>query len=474
MLSLRVLGIRVEIHFSHLLFAGLIAWIASGVKGPVAWPSHILANASHPDRPVVLGAVVACWMLIITASMLAQELAQALVLRASGASPVVYLLGLGGLIRAPDAAQLPWWKRFLAVLAGPAAGLAVGIASSLVALLGGSALPDPVRYFATIAGFGNLAWTAVTLMPISPLPGGQLAALLLTRLFGRQGFLLAQLLALGVAGLLLLGALLARQPFLAVLVALMVLRTVANLAAWRRGELPVPEAAHPLQGLLESAEALYRDRKYDEARRLAARLVDDPQPPPLLRSRAHLLLGWIALKESQGRRALDHFSQVQGLFVPPHALAAGFSLLGDEHRAIPLWAEAVKTAPQNELLVHEYAGALIRGGREAEARLVPGAKLARAFTHAERVSYVRGDYEQAARAAEGAFKEEPSAAHAYTAACNWARAGQVAPALRYLALASQHGYRDATGARTDPDLSALRGRPEFEGWLAGLGQTSPS
>lgn len=474
MLRLRVLGIPVEIHFSHVLFSGLIAWIASGVKGPVAWPSHILANASHPDRPLVLGAVVACWMLIITASMLTQELAQALVLRASGAKPVVYLLGLGGLIRAPDAAQLPWWKRFLAVLAGPAAGLSVGIAASLVALIGGGALPDPVRYFATIAGFGNLLWTAVTLMPISPLPGGQLASLLLARLFGRQGFLLSQLLALGVAGLILLGALVARQPFLAVLVALMVLRTVASLAAWRRGEVPVAEAAHPLQGLLEGAEALYRERKYDEAQRIAARIVDGAETPPLLRSRGHLLLGWIALKQSQGRRALDHFSQVQGLFVPPHALAAGFSLIGDEHRAVPLWAEAVKTQPQNELLLHEYAGALIRGGREAEARGVQGVKMAKAFTHAERVSYARGDYEQAARAAEGAFQEAPSAAHAYTAACNWARAGKVDAALQALSRAAQHGYRDAAEARVDPDLSALRGRPDFEGWLAGLGQSTAS
>lgn len=474
MLRLRILGVPVELHFTHALFSGLVAWIASSVKGPVAWPSHILSNPNHPDRALVLAAVVAAWMLVITGSMLAQELAQALVLRASGASPSVYLLGLGGVIRAPDAQQLPWWQRFLAVLAGPTTGLALGITASLVALVGGGALPDPVRYFATGAGVGNLVWTAVTLLPIAPLPGGQLATLLLTRLLGRQGFLAAQALALAVAGTLFLLAIGTRQPVLAVLIGLMVLRTLANLSAFRRGETPITEAAHPLTAVIERAEALYRQGTLAEARLAAEGIAEGPQAPPLLRSRAHLLLGWIALKESQGRRALDHFSQVQGLFVPPHALAAGFSLIGDEHRAIPLWAQAASLAPQSDVIVHEYAGALIRGGREAEARLVPGVQLGRAFAAAERVSYVRGDYAQAATAAAAAFQESPSAAYAYTAACGWARAGKLDQALEFLRLAARNGYRDAAAARADPDLAPLRGQAEFEGWLAELGQSTAS
>jgi len=202
-------------------------------------------------------------------------------------------------------------------------------------------------------------------------------------------------------------------------------------------------------------------------------VVEAADATPLLRSRAHVLLGWIALKEGNGRRALDHFSQVQGLPVPPHALAAGFSLVGDETRAIPLWAQAAQ-ATGEQVILDEFAGALIRGGREPEARALPGVRMARAFSAAERVHYVRKEFEQAARAAEAAFHEEPLPSLAYTAACAWALANHPDEALRLLSLASQNGYRNAAEARTDPDLKSLRGKPGFEGWLASLGHSAPS
>jgi hypothetical protein len=126
------------------------------------------------------------------------------------------------------------------------------------------------------------------------------------------------------------------------------------------------------------------------------------------------------------------------------------------------------------VVLHEYAGALIRGGREAEARALPGVRMARAFSAAERVHYVRKEFEQAAKAAEAAFHEEPDPTLAYTSACAWAQAGHTEDALRLLDLAAKNGYRNATEARTDPDLKSLRGKPEFDGWLASLGQSAPS
>ena len=202
-------------------------------------------------------------------------------------------------------------------------------------------------------------------------------------------------------------------------------------------------------------------------------MVEAEGTPPLLRSRAHMLLGWISLKGGSGRRALDHFSQVQGLDVPPHALAAGFSLVGDELRAIPLWARAAQ-AMNDGVVLHEYAGALIRGGREQEARATPGVKMARAFSAAERVHYLRKEFEAAAKAAEAAFREEADPMLAYTSACAWAQANRTDEALRLLSLAAQSGYRNAAEARTDPDLKSLRGKPEFDGWLASLSQSASS
>ena len=98
--------------------------------------------------------------------------------------------------------------------------------------------------------------------------------------------------------------------------------------------------------------------------------------------------------------------------------------------------------------------------------------MARAFSMAERVHYVRQDFTKAAQAAEAAFHEEPHASLAYTAACDWAQANRPDEALRLLTLAAQNGYRNAAEARTDPDLKSLRGKPEFDGWLASLGHST--
>lgn len=470
MIRLRIRSIPVEVHATHLMISAFLAWGFLGFDGPGTWPKQVLANDAHPFHLPTTVLVVLCWMALVSLSVLVHELGHAFAARAFGAKPSIQLVGLGGLTRAEGVERLEWWQDLLFTLAGPAAGLALGVFAGLLYFVG---LPDPIRYFAKGMAIANLWWTVMNLLPISTLDGGRITTLVLTQVMGRPGFLVAQLIALALAALVLLFAVAVRQPLVAVVVALMVMRTFANIGAYQRGELPVGSAAHPLTVVIERAEALYRERKLTEAGLIAGGVVEAADTPSLLRSRAHVLLGWIALKEGNGRRALDHFSQVQGLQVPLHALAAGFSLIGDETRAIPLWAQASQVMGE-QLVLDEYAGALIRGGREQEARALPGVQMARAFSAAERVHYVRKEFEAAARAAEAAFHEEPHPTLAYTAACAWAQANKPEDALRLLSLAAQNGYRNAAEARTDPDLKSLRGTPQFDGWLASLQQSTPS
>ncbi len=463
----------VEFHFSHLLISGFIAYSFVGTPSATSWPRDILADADHPQRAVTLGLVTVGWMLLVSLSVFAHELGHAVAARVFGLKPSIHFVGLGGVTQAQGLPELEWWRQALVTLAGPGAGLLFGVVAGAIALLGGDGLADPVRYFAKGIFMANMWWTVLNLLPISALDGGNLTQLVLTRMLGRPGFLVAQLVALALAAGLLLFAFLVRQPFLGVVVLMLSARTIYNVSAYFRGELPVGSVAHPLTVVIERAEALYRERKLQEAAMLAQGLVEAEATPPMLRSRAHVLLGWVALKQSNGRRALDHYSQVQGFEVPVHALAAAFSLIGDEARAIPLWAQAAHATPEDTIL-HEYAGALIRGGREAEARALPRVRMALAFSAAERVHYVRKQYDAAATVAEAAFREEPTAQHAYTAACAFALAGKPDDALRLLHLAAQNGYADLDEAERDADLRSLRTRADFAAWLASLKQTPAS
>lgn len=463
----------IELHFSHLLISGFVAYSFIGWPTKTSWPSSVINDPEHPQRTLTVALVTLGWMALVSLSVFAHELGHAISARLFGLKPSIHFVGLGGATMAQGKAELDWWKQALITLAGPGGGLLFGVLAGALALFGGDALPDAVRYFATGIFVANMGWTVLNLLPISALDGGDLTQLVLTRVLGRPGFLVAQFVAIAVTFAMLLFAVVVRQPFLGIVVLLFSARTVYNISAYFRGELPAGAVAHPLTPIIERAEALYRERRLPEAQTLAKGLVDAEATPPLLRSRAHVLLGWIALKEGSGRRALDHFSQVQGLAIPTQAAAAAFSLIGDEHRAIPLWAQAWAETP-DALVLHEYAGALLRGGREAEARALPGVNLAQAWLSAERVHYVRKHYDAAAAAAENAFREAPTAAHAYTAACAFALAGRGDDALRMLRLASQNGYADAEEASRDADLRSLRERADFQGWLASLGQSPAS
>jgi hypothetical protein len=156
------------------------------------------------------------------------------------------------------------------------------------------------------------------------------------------------------------------------------------------------------------------------------------------------------------------------------ALAAAFSLVGDESRALSLWEHAWRESPEpkNRTLLHEYAGSLIRAERAGEALRLPGVDPAAAFACAERVLFIRGAYTEAASVSEAALTHVPRPDIAYDAACAYARAHNVRDALRLLERARELGYRDAAYAASDEDLAPLHGLPAFESWLTALRQSA--
>lgn len=461
MLRFRLGPIPVEVHPSHFLMAIAFGSLGLSDRDPSVWPGRALVSHDALTHASAVVGVVAIWVAIVFVSVLVHELGHALVSLAYHYQPSIQLVGLGGLTRPNAPGPIPWHREVVLTAAGPLMGAALG---GLCLLLRSSVGTwEVARYTLTLAALANFFWAVVNLLPVLPLDGGRISQAVLGRLFGKAGLVGAQLLALLVC----VAVIFWRWGdfFLTLFFLLFALQAVRALSALLRGEGPPADSAE-----LQRLEALFRSGDLKAARESAEALAAQDTSPPV-RSRAHHLLGWIALKEGEGRRALDHFSQVQGRGVEKQALAAAFSLVGDDARALPLWQQAYESS-RDPTILHEWAGALLRTGQVEQASRLPGVDLGKAYACAERVAFLRGNFTRAAELGLAALDRHPSAEAAYDVACALARAGELDRAVLVLERARDLGFRDAEYARTDADLAALHGHPGFERWLAALGKSA--
>ncbi|MFP2924384.1 TPR end-of-group domain-containing protein [Pyxidicoccus sp. 3LG] len=477
MFRFRLGSIPVEVHPSHLLVSAMIAWTSIGAAQD-NWPFRQVAGAPALGHASAMVVYILSWMLIVFVSVLIHELGHALASRLFGYRPSIALVWMGGhTVPTDQPGPLPWKRTLLIVAAGPFFGLMLGIASGVgFTLLKGRS--PALDFFLFTFMVANLFWAVLNMLPVLPLDGGQITTTLATRLFGpRRGFILAQGLALLVCVAAVVFGLKTGSLFLSIIFAMYGVQAFRVVAEGMRGGNEQAREAARLQGPL--AEKLREARvaldagRLDDARRVAAGVLEQEGLTPQLASHAHHVLGWVALKEGQGRPALDHFSQVQGIPVEPHAVAAAFSLVGDDARALDWWKQAWQVSSDRTVL-HEYAGTLIRLNREQEALRLPGLDPAAAYSCAERVLFIRGAYSEAATVSEAALKHTPSATIAYDAACAYSRARNVTDAVRMLRRATELGFTDGAYAASDEDLAPLHGHPEFEAWLTELRQSAAS
>jgi Zn-dependent protease len=468
MFRFRLGPIPVEVRPSHLGVSAIFAY--SFLPGPRSvvpqeWPYLYLVDPSNPRYATTLVAFILLWMAVIFVSVLVHELGHAVVSHAYGYRPEITLVGFGGHTQPHAEGEIPWKKDILLTLAGPGFGLLLA-ALARAAAHGEEVLPRPALFACTIAYEANVFWAILNLLPVNPLDGGRICSTLSMRLFGRRGFLLAQVVGLLLSGLLVAWGALQGLLFLAIMFGLLAARTVSLIAAYLRGELPPHPENEETSAILSRAEEAFARGERKDAKKLATDALQI-SPAMFLRSRAHRLLGWIALKEGDGRAALDHFSQVQRMPIESHALAAAFSLVGDDARSLPLWEKAfIET--KNATVLHEWAGALIRLGRESEAFSKPGVQPEKALACAEHIFFARGEFEEAARVGEAALLRAPSAEVAYDTACAYARAGNTQRAMALLKRAWELGFTDKNYAAQDSDLQSLHGTSDFQTWMASL------
>lgn len=451
MLRFRLGRIPVEVLPSHWFIAGLIAWSflpATSTSGP---------SLSSLVKPESLG-LLAMGIVVVFVSILVHELGHALVALAFGYRPTIQLAWLGGATQPNARGPIPWKRDLLLTFAGPALESVLAVAARFALPL--AAHTPYLWYGLEICWYVNICWAVLNLVPVLPLDGGRIAHVLFLRLFGKKGVLAAQGLGAAVSLGIAYWALERDMMWVGLFFAFFGAQAIRVLLAARRAEAKPDD---PDQRRLAEALREFQTGQLDVAKRQAELLLSkEPAAHPQIQAKSHRLLGWIAIKDGQGRAALDHFSQVRGEGVEPAALAAAFSLVGDDVRALPLWELAAQGGDRTVL--HEWAGALVRLGREREAKEIPEIDMAAAFACAERVCFVRERFSEAADFALRRLSLRPTAEAAYDAACALARAGDARRAIDLLDRASELGFTDSDHAARDPDLASLHGHPGFERW----------
>jgi Zn-dependent protease len=468
MFQFRLGPIPVRVAGSHILFSGLLGLLflnSAKAAGGGTWPGPMLLAEGTPGMVATI-AFIASWALIIFVSVLVHELGHALVSLAYGYRPDIELVWMGGHTRPNAPGALSWGRDILITFAGPTFGLLLGLAAGFCYFILGMETGFAGHMFQLLFA-ANLFWAVLNLIPVLPLDGGRISMVALSRLFGQKGFIASQVLALVIAGLTVFWALKSRQIFLLLFFGSYALQAYQLLRAGLKNEAgPAAQEVHPLAHQLQQAASAFDDGRLDRTKLLAEPLLAEGVPPTL-RSLTHRLLGWVAIKEGKGQEALDHFAQVGSEKVEAQALAAGFSLIGDDARAVSLWEQAYREK-RSPTVLHEWAGALWREGKKGAALDLPGIDPVQVAACTTRVPYIRGDFARAAALGEEALALHPHLAIAYDIACAHARAGRHEEALRFLEQAAELGFDDAARAAGDDDFVSLRDNPAFQQWLRRL------
>ncbi len=141
-----------------------------------------LGYSSIPDVPGQL-----LWIGVVFLGILLHELGHALAARRLGLHPEITLHTFGGLTSWRPTRRVSPWQEIGITFAGPAVGIAIGLAA-LAARHGGLAAPFTVAgRVLEFAVWVNLGWGVLNLLPVLPLDGGSIVATAATALFGRRG-----------------------------------------------------------------------------------------------------------------------------------------------------------------------------------------------------------------------------------------------------------------------------------------------
>ncbi|HWE24421.1 MAG TPA: site-2 protease family protein, partial [Myxococcales bacterium] len=328
MLRFRFGPFPVTVYLSFLVAAALLSylWIDPG-------------SISSTDGVALFFAYV----VIVFVSVLVHELGHALVGRAFGGSPEIRLEGFGG-VTYPRLQERPSaWKQVVLSIAGPVAGLGLGILATAIARAFPPERGSPTANVLALVQWTSVGWAILNLLPVLPLDGGHVLQAFLEGVRRRPSFALASWISAIVAGAVaIFGWYVLRSPFLAIWFALFAINnlTRARLGGQTAQSAP-PRRASPLE-----AERVDVERELERAR--AAILAADEDTA---------LSAAASLEESEGP-----YRQAAGL-----RIRAGVELARGNNQAAGLHAGRSYTLWQSADAAVVAARANLRAGERERA-----------------------------------------------------------------------------------------------------------
>ena len=204
------------------------------------------------------------WIAVVFVSVLVHELGHAVVALAFGGRPEIRLEGFGGVTFPRLPQPPPAWKQVVLSVAGPIAGLGLGVAAWA---LGRVLPPDPGSPAATVLllfRVTSVDWAILNLLPVLPLDGGHVMQAVIEGVRRKPSAAAASWASAAVAGCIAIVAWrLYGQPYVAIWFGLFAFQNVtrARLVAQESGSAPAPVAAQ-----VRDAEREDVDRELARAR----------------------------------------------------------------------------------------------------------------------------------------------------------------------------------------------------------------
>jgi tetratricopeptide (TPR) repeat protein len=415
-------------------------------------------GASRLSQPVLLVE----WLVVVFVSILIHELGHALTVRSFGLSPQIQLYGMGGLTSWTEDRDVSPLRHIVISLAGPCAGFLFGGA----VFAANTALPDlfggdfgRVLYLDLL--WVNFGWGIFNLLPVMPLDGGNALYSFEQLVSKKTAGTIARVISFLVAASLALLALSARWLWVALLM---------TWFAWDNGvalfQLLRSYRDRSLLPQFNHAEAAVENRDGVTAARLAQEVFDRARSDVLKRE-AQKVLARAYIVEGDLARAGEELHRLETLHGPEAAMAVFLSFKTEEW---PLLIPLIETSYQTSLrpeLGMILAQALIEAGRYQEAlpliadprqsEYAPG--LYAAMQHS---AFRAGQYETSIEAGRLALDRGASPVIAYNIACAHARMGRNDEAMEWVKRAVEAGFNERETLGSDPDIAALRVRPEFD------------